>query len=407
MTGVMQGVRVLEVAAWTFVPAAGAVLADWGADVIKIEHPETGDPQRGLSVGSVGAKGVGGVSFILEQPNRGKRSVGLDIASEQGREVLLKLAAKCDVFLTNLLPDSLQRLRLTVDDVREANPKIIYARGTGQGVRGDEASKGGFDGTTYFSRGGLAHMLQDPQADWPPMQRPALGDIIGGLTIAGGIAAALYKRAATGEPSVVDVSLLSLANWQLSPDLVATGLLGEENLPRFTTDDMPNPLVNYYKTSDDRYVQLMYLQGDKLWPEACQLLERPELQHDERFSTGAARFQNRVELIEELRKTFAARPLSEWRERLAQGEGVWAVVQTPAEVLQDPQVLANGYVRPVKTLDGAHTYSLVANPVQFDETPPDLVRAPDAFQHTDEVLQEYLGLDDEQLIDLKVASVVS
>lgn len=407
MTGVMQGVRVLEVAAWTFVPAAGAVLADWGADVIKVEHPETGDPQRGLSVGAVGAKGVGGVSFIMEQPNRGKRSLGLDIASEQGREVLLQLAAKCDVFLTNLLPDSIGRLRLTVEDLRAVNPNIIYARGTGQGVRGEEASKGGFDGTTYFSRGGLAHMLKEPAALWPPMQRPALGDIIGGLTIAGGVAAALFKRAATGEPSVVDVSLLGLASWQLSPDLVATGLLGEENLPRFTTDDMPNPLVNYYKTSDDRYVQLMYLQGDKLWPEACQLIDRPELEHDERFATGAARFQNRTELIGELRKTFATRPLAEWRERLAKGQGVWAAVQTPSEVLADPQVVANGYVRQVKTADGAHSYGLIANPVQFDETPPELVRAPDAFQHTDEILQELLGLDDEALLELKVASVVN
>jgi crotonobetainyl-CoA:carnitine CoA-transferase CaiB-like acyl-CoA transferase len=407
MTGVMQGIRVLEVAGWTFVPAAGAVLADWGADVIKVEHPETGDPQRGLSVGTVGAKGSGGVSFILEQPNRGKRSVGLDIASEEGREVLLQLAAKCDVFLTSLLPGSLSRLRLTVDDLRAANPAIIYARGTGHGVRGPEADKGGFDSASYYSRGGIAHMIKDPEAPWPPMPRPAFGDVIGGFSIAGGVAAALYKRAATGEPSVIDVSLLGLAAWQLAPDLVATGLIGADNLPRFTCDDMPNPLVNYYKTSDDRMIQLMYLQGDRLWPEACQLIERPELEHDSRFNTSANRFQNRVELIAELRKTFSARPLSEWRERLAKGEGVWAVVQTPAEVLEDPQLVANGYVRQVTTADGSETYGLVANPVQFDETPPDLVRAPDAFQHTDEVLQDVLGMDYDRILELKVGSVVS
>jgi crotonobetainyl-CoA:carnitine CoA-transferase CaiB-like acyl-CoA transferase len=406
MSGVMQGVKVLELAAWTFVPAAGAVLADWGADVIKVEHPETGDPQRGLSVGAVGARGVGGVSFIMEQPNRGKRSIGLDFASEDGRALLLQLAAECDVFVTNLLPGSLERARLTVADLRAANPKIIYARGTGYGVRGPEANMGGFDGASYFSRGGVAGMLHDPAAPWPPMQRPAFGDIVGGFAIASGIAAALYKREKTGEPSVVDVSLLGLAAWQISPDLVATGLLGEANLPRFTTDDMPNPLVNYYRTSDDRYVQLMFLQADKLWPDACRLMDKPEWKDDPRFATGPARFENRVELISEMRKVFEQKTVAEWREILATAQGVWAVVQTPQEVLDDVQTVANGYLRPVTTLDGDHTYDLVANPVQFDETPPDLVRAPDAGQHTDELLLE-LGLDYDRIVELKVAGVIN
>jgi crotonobetainyl-CoA:carnitine CoA-transferase CaiB-like acyl-CoA transferase len=406
MGGVMQGVKVLEVAAWTFVPAAGAVLADWGADVIKVEHPETGDPQRGLSVGAVGAKGIGGVSFIIEQPNRGKRSIGLDFTSDEGRELLLKLAAECDVFVTNLLPGSLERARLTVDDLRAANPRIIYARGTGYGVRGPEANMGGFDGASYFSRGGVAGMLMEPGAEYPPMQRPAFGDIVGGFAIASGIAAALYKLEKTGEPSVVDVSLLGLAAWQISPDLVAAGLLGEENLPRFTTDDMPNPLVNYYRTSDDRFIQLMFLQADKLWPDACRLMDRPEWKDDPRFATSAARFENRAELITEMRKVFAAKTVAEWREILATAQGVWAVVQTPQEVINDVQTVANGYLRPVQTADGAHTYDLVANPVQFDETPPDLVRAPDSGQHTDEVLLE-LGLDYDRIVELKLAGVIN
>ena len=197
------------------------MLADWGADVIKIEHPETGDPQRGLSIGTVGAKGAGGVSFAIEQPNRSKRSLGLNIATEEGREILLRLVAKADVFLTNLLPDRLGRLRLTVEDLRAVNPQIIVARGTGQGVRGEDANRAGFDGSSYFSRGGVAHMLMEQNMEWPPMQRPAFGDILGGFALASGIAAALFKRERTGEPSVVDVSLLGMAAWHLSPDLVA------------------------------------------------------------------------------------------------------------------------------------------------------------------------------------------
>ncbi|HVT21544.1 MAG TPA: CoA transferase, partial [Mycobacteriales bacterium] len=405
MAGVMQGVKVLEVAGWTFVPAAGAVLADWGADVIKVEHPETGDPQRGLSVGAVGAKGIGGVSFIMEQPNRGKRSLGIDIASERGKEILRKLIEQSDVFVTSLLADSLERLGLGLDDVRKINPAIIYARGTGQGVRGEEATRGGYDLASYWTRGGIAHMLKDPTQAWPPLQRPAFGDIVGGFAIAAGIAAALFKRATTGEPSVVDVSLLGLAAWQLSPDIVAAGLLGEENLPRFSHEEMPNPIVNTYPTSDGRFVALVMLQADRFWPEVCELIERPDFVEDPRFATAGARFENRVECVNELKKAFLTRPLAEWRERMKGLEGVWSVVQTPGEVLTDPQVVSNGYVRPVKSLDGNTEYSLVANPVQFDETPPDLVRAPDHGQHTDEILAE-LGFDWDTIVDLKVASVV-
>ncbi len=408
MAGAMSGVKIVELAGWTFVPSAGAVLADWGAEVVKIEHPETGDPQRGLNVGALGTSGPGGVSFILEQPNRGKRSFAVDIQSDAGRDLVLKLVAGADVFLTNFLPESLGRLRLTVDDVRAANPNIIYARGTGYGVRGDEANRGGFDSAVYWSRAGIAEMLSTPNAgpeSWPPFQRPAFGDVMGGLSLAGGIAAALFKRGATGEPSVVDISLLGLGTWNMAPDIVAQGLLGEQGLVRFTVDDMPNPLMNYYRTGDGRLIQLMMLQADRFWPDVCRIVERPDMVDDPRFANSKARFENRVECIQELRKCFSSRPLAQWRERLATTAGVWAVLQTPAEVLDDPQVIANGYLRPVKTADGSFTYNLVANPIQFDETPPDLVRAPDHGQDTDDICLE-LGLDWDQIIELKTSSVL-
>jgi crotonobetainyl-CoA:carnitine CoA-transferase CaiB-like acyl-CoA transferase len=404
--GVMSGVKVLEVAAWTFVPAAGAVLADWGADVIKVEHAAAGDPQRTISLGSVGARGPGGVSYVFEQPNRGKRSIGLDITSPEGRALLLELAADCDVFLTNLLPGSLERAGLTVEDVRAVNPGIIYARGTGQGVRGPDAGRGGFDSTAYFSRSGMAHMLTSPTAEWPLNQRPAFGDIVGGFAIAGGIAAALFQRATTGQPSVVDVSLLGAATWQMAPDLVATGLLGEDSLVRFGPENPSGALTTYYRTSDDRFLLLMMLQGNAVWPDLCTALERPDLAEDPRFATPAGRNENMAACLAALREVFAARPLAEWQKRLAGITGVWATVQTPAEVLADPQVVANGYLRPVSTQDGAHTYALVANPVQFDETPPDLVRAPDQWQHTDEVLAEF-GIDTDRIAALRAARVIA
>jgi crotonobetainyl-CoA:carnitine CoA-transferase CaiB-like acyl-CoA transferase len=407
MARVLDGVRVVEVASWLFVPAGGAVLADWGAAVIKVEDAQRGDPQRGLSIGTLGARGPQGVSSIVEQPNRGKRSLGLKIGTERGRQVLLELVARADVFLTNLLPERLQQLKLMVEDLRAVNPAIIIARGTGHGVRGEDANRAGFDGSSYFARGGIAHMLTEPGAAWPLMQRPAFGDIMGGSLLASGVAAALYKRARTGEPSVVDVSLLGVAAWQLAPDIVAAGLVGEENLPRFTPDDIPNPIVNYYKTSDGRFVQLMMLQSDRFWPEVCELIDRPELADDERFATSAARTRNRVECIALLRGAFAARPLAHWRARMSGLRGAWAIVQTPAEVLRDPQARANGYILPVPARGGEGSYDLVASPVQFDETPPELTRAPDSGEHTDQILAEELGLDSGAIGRLRADGVIS
>jgi crotonobetainyl-CoA:carnitine CoA-transferase CaiB-like acyl-CoA transferase len=407
MAGVLDGVRVVEVASYLFVPAGGAVLADWGADVIKVEDPVRGDPQRGLNMGTLGAKGAWGISFIVEQPNRGKRSLGLNIGTERGRELLLELVAKADVFLTNLLPVRLRQLGLDVDDLRAVNPAIIIARGTGQGVRGEDADKAGFDGSSYWARGGIAHMLSAPGAAWPLMQRPAFGDIMGGFVLASGVAAALYKRERTGEPSVLDVSLFGVAAWQLAPDIVAAGLIGEENMPRFTPDNIPNPIVNYYKTSDGRFVMLMMLQSDRFWPEVCALIGRPDLAGDARFATSAAREENRAECIALLREAFAARPLAEWRTRMSGLQGAWAVVQTPAEVLTDPQARANGYILPVPARDGAGSYDLVASPVQFDEMPPELTRAPDSGEHTDQILADELGLDQEAIRGLRASAVVS
>src|SRR6202161_1084360 len=213
----MKGVRVIEVAAWTFVPLAGGVLADWGADVIKIEHPRTGDPQRGLAAGGMLPQGA--VNFMVEIPNRGKRSVGLDLATDAGRELLYKLVVDADVFLTNFLPAARRRLKIEVDDLREVNPDLIYVRGSGNGVRGPDAERGGYDATSYWARGSVAALVS--QGDEYPRNQPiAFGDIAGGQTIAGGIAAALFERASTGKTSVVDVSLLSYGLWKASPHIV-------------------------------------------------------------------------------------------------------------------------------------------------------------------------------------------
>jgi crotonobetainyl-CoA:carnitine CoA-transferase CaiB-like acyl-CoA transferase len=257
MEQILAGIRVVEVAQWWFVPSAGAVLADWGADVIKIEHPVTGDPQRGL-VTSGFFPDTGGVNFMMEQSNRGKRSVGIDIGNPAGRAALLELVATADVFLTNFLPPARRKLRIDVDDIRAVNAKIIYVRGHGQGARGPDAERGGYDAASFWSRGGIAHALTPPGAAAPIMQRAAFGDSAGGMTVAGGIAAALFRRERTGVPSLVDVSLLGTAMWILAPDIVMTRLTDQE-MPAFDRAAAPNPIVNSYRTQDGRWLFLSML----------------------------------------------------------------------------------------------------------------------------------------------------
>jgi crotonobetainyl-CoA:carnitine CoA-transferase CaiB-like acyl-CoA transferase len=401
--GVLDGIRVIEVAQWWFVPSAGAVLADWGADVVKIEHPVTGDPQRGL-VTSGFFPPTGGVNFMMEQSNRGKRSVGLDLANRRGRDILYKLCEKADVFLTNFLPAARRKLLIDLEDIRAVNPKIIYARGHGHGVRGPDVEKGGYDAASFWSRGGIAHALTPAGAASPVMQRAAFGDSAGGMTTAGGIAAALFHRERTGEPSVIDVSLLGTAMWILAPDIVLAKFTDQE-MPVFDRRQAPNPIVNSYNTQDGRWLFLNMLQPDRFWADLCRHLGRDDMITDPRFESGMARFQNREACVGELAAVFASRPLDAWRTALADVEGVWAPMQTAKEVGRDVQAVANGYLPEVDRGDGT-TFTLVASPVQFGESTPTLRPAPDMGQHTEEILLA-LGYTWEDLASLKESGAIS
>ncbi len=404
MRDVMAGTRVVEVGAWTFVPAAGAVLADWGADVLKIEHPDTGDPQRGLSTMGV-IPGSSGVDFMMEVPNRGKRSVGLNLGTDEGRELLYKLVEVSDVFLTSFLPATRQRLGIDVEHVRARNPRIIYACGHGHGSRGPESGRGGFDAASHWSRGGVGDALTPPGSDGPISPRAAFGDVMGGLAIATGICAALYAREKTGEPSVVDVSLLATAMWNLQPDIVMSKVLGLDDIFRYGSRGASvNPMVGNYQTKDGRWLLLNMMQSDRYWVDFCEHIGRPDLIEDERFKDASVRAENRVEFTAILDEVFGSRTLEEWKEALATMEGVWAPVQKVPELYDDPQVIANGYLRHVKDNEG-RDFDLVAAPVQFDESPPELRAAPAHGEHTDEVLQE-IGLSWDEIVQHKVAGAV-
>ncbi|MFE4963841.1 CaiB/BaiF CoA transferase family protein [Streptomyces sp. NPDC056660] len=403
MEPILEGVKVVELASWSFVPSSGAVLADWGADVVKIEHPETGDPQRGLISSGVVA-GADGVNHFIEQPNRGKRSIGLDVATPEGLKVLHRLVEWADVFVTNLLPGSRRRLGVDVAQIRALNPKIIYGRGSGYGIRGDQADRGGYDLAAYWARGGIGDgYLTSDDAEYPPVQRPAFGDVFGGFAIAGGIAAALFRRERTGTPSVVDVSLLGAAVWQLAPDIVGAKLI-DAPIPKIDLAAAPNPVTSVYRTEDNRFIALVLLQSDRFWAEFCARVDRQDLVEDERFADARARYTNRRDCVAELRRTFGSKPLKHWQQSLDGFDGVWDTFQTSLELHDDPQVKANGYL-PQVTDGNGNTFALAANPVQFDETPPKLRAAPEHGQHTEELLLE-LGYDWEQIVALKESSAI-
>jgi crotonobetainyl-CoA:carnitine CoA-transferase CaiB-like acyl-CoA transferase len=405
MPGPLDGIRVIEVASWMFVPAGGSVLVDWGADVVKVEHPVTGDPQRGLVTSGLLPGGAGAVNFMVEQPNRGKRSVALDLAHPDGREALLALVETADVFLTSYLPGVRRKLGIDTDDLRARNPRIIVARGSGAGPRGPEAHKGGYDGAAFWARGGVGATMPEREGGWPPAQpTPGFGDVMGGLATAGAIAAALLKRERTGEPSVVDVSLLATAMWQISPMIVASRLFGFSKIPQGTRPMSSNPGVGTYRTADDRFVSLMLLHSDKHWADFVERLGVADMATDPRFADSVARAENAAECVARLDEAFGSRPLDHWRTVLDSFEGVWSPFQTLDELYDDVQVRANGYL-PTMTAGNGQEVALVASPAQFDEEPVAVSRAPEHGEHTEVVLLD-AGYDWDDLAKLKESGAI-
>ncbi|OBH18643.1 CaiB/BaiF CoA transferase family protein [Mycolicibacter sinensis] len=398
----LEGIRVLEVAMYGFVPSAGAVLAEWGAEVIKVEHAVTGDPQRGLrQTGQL--KVEGDPNPNIEHANRGKRSIGLDMAVPEGREVLYELARRADVFLTSFLPAHRRKFGIDVDDIRAINPKVIYARGSALGPRGAEAEKGGYDMTAFWCRAGTAATITPPGTEGmiaPP--GPAYGDTISGTNLAGGIAAALLKRERTGEPSVVDVSLLGSGLWAMGHTVALTKHLGQRlEAPVPGVHGSPvNPLTGLYATADGRYISFVMMQPTKFWADVCRHIDRPELIDDPRFATAEQIAANTAEAVKILTEAIAARSLAEWSERFATLAGPWAPVQDTLQAAEDAQIRANDYVIRAGELE------LVASPVQFDVTAAETGPAPGFAEQTDEILTD-LGLDWDRIIELKTVGAVT
>ncbi|WP_198290044.1 CaiB/BaiF CoA transferase family protein [Nocardioides sp. Iso805N] len=405
----MSGVRVVEVAQFTFVPAAGAVMADWGADVIKVEHARTGDAQRGL-MKVFGLDAISkGSSFhpMMEGPNRGKRSIGLALEKAEARELLYEIVRTSDVFLTNFLPEARQKLGIDLEDIRKINPDIIYVRGSGFGPSGPESNKGGFDSTGFWARGGSGAQINESTEFFLDQPTGAYGDSIGGMTIAGGIAAALFKRATTGETSVVDVSLLSVGAWTTQFSVNMALMVGGPvpSRPPRKYGSASNPLTGPYQTSDGRWIMLAMLQPGRYWADFMTAAGRSDLATDERFDTGEKVLANAAEASDVVAELFATKTYAEMTAALESQEGQWAAVQNTWEVGNDISLRANGMVAKVEDAEGVER-ELIANPVQFDMTPVSITRAPQFAEHTDDIVRE-LGHDDERLIELKLLNAIT
>jgi crotonobetainyl-CoA:carnitine CoA-transferase CaiB-like acyl-CoA transferase len=380
----LDGIRVVELAVWVAAPGAGGVLADWGADVIKVEPPE-GDPCRRLFGALAGLKVVGSPPFDLD--NRGKRSVVLDTRSRAGREAVRRLVRDADVFLTNLRPEALRSMGLDYAALAEDCPRLVYASVTGYGIDGPDRDRAAYDVGAFWARAGGAHLIV-PEGAEPPGIRGGFGDHVTAITTVSGVLGALLQRERTGRGQRVRTSLLRTGMYCVGWDLGIRLRYGRlaSTLPRTAA---LNPVMNSYRAGDGRWFWLLGLEAERHWPKLVRVVERPDLERDERFASAAARRHHATDLVALLDDSFGKRPLAEWAERF-DAEDLWfAPVQTPDEVVEDEQAHAAGAFVEVPEADGSGSFRAVASPVDFEaaDTGPQ-GPVPALGEHTLDVLRE-------------------
>ena len=434
MVMALEGIKVIDIAQVAAVPMCARHLADFGADVIHIEHPIRGDSWRSHQAGHGGNSGIpSDFNYGFDVFNRNKRSVAIDLAQPGGQDIIYKLVENADVFVTNLRFWERDKFKMAYDHIKAINPKIIYGSVTGHGAKGPDRDRPAYDTTVYWSRGGLTHTLALPGLQGLN-QRPAFGDVVAGLALAYGIVTALYAKDKYGIGQEVQTSLFETAIYQLTFDMAAalatrkdennyrldtfTGTAEEQEERKrllmnvqdamgrymeFGRQRAPNPLANVYETKDGKELRFNCLLADKYWPQFCKITNRPELLDNPRFNSMEARKVNGKELYFILKKAFLGKTYKEWLPLLA--DIPWATAQNLVEITNDPQARANDFF--VQVDHPIHGRIETLNtPIHMSATPATIrTLAPEFSQHTEEVLLE-AGYTWENIIKFREQGVV-
>jgi crotonobetainyl-CoA:carnitine CoA-transferase CaiB-like acyl-CoA transferase len=393
--GPLSGIRVLEVANWLAVPNATALMADLGADVVKVEPPG-GEAHRGFQMRTLGYDYDFETNYVFEFDNRGKRSVAVDLRQPGGPELVRRLAASFDIFATNLVPHRRERLGLGFEAIREANPSVVYAAFTGYGETGPDADRPGFDTGAFWARAGVMALLGEPPSA-PPLLRSGQGDHTTGLNLLAATLAALRQRDRTGAAQFVEVTLLGTGLWTIASDIQGA-LLAGHHPPRHDRTAPANPIRNSYPTQDGRWIVLVMTQPDRYWATFCEAIDRPEWAADERYGTLESRGRHREQLAADIEARLREQPLAWWASRLDEFGIIWAPAQELPEVIADPQVQALAMFPEVEH-ERLGRYRTIGAPFRIAGADVGVRGpAPEPGQHTHEVLRES-GLTEEEIAD--------
>ncbi|MEE1805696.1 CaiB/BaiF CoA transferase family protein [Streptomyces sp. BE133] len=401
-TPLLEGLHVVDLASFIAGPAAATVLGDFGADVVKVEAPHVGDTYRALSRMPPNPR-VEGVNYPWQLDNRNKRSIALNLKSPGARPVVERLVGWADVLVTNFPPRTRAELGMEYDDLASLNPRLIYADVTGFGEVGPDAHLPGFDVTAFWARSGLMDVTRERGA--PPMMNAfGSGDHPTAITLFAGIMTALYRREKTGQGARVTASLIAEGAWAVGMWLQAVLVGGRAPRP-VDRSDPPNALANVYRTADDRWLLLAFANEDKQVPLFLEAIGHPEAARNPHYADTPSRRAHSAEIVAVLDKTFASRPLAEWREVLDSAGLTYGVVQTIEECAHDPQLVANRILVPID--DGsAEPHLTIDSPVRLDQEQKVRPRpAPDLGEHTESVLRD-LGYDDAGIEALRKAQAI-
>jgi crotonobetainyl-CoA:carnitine CoA-transferase CaiB-like acyl-CoA transferase len=395
----LAGLRVLDVGTYIAAPVATTVLGDYGADVIKVEQPGAGDPNRIIQASHAYPKSA--VNYPWEMDGRNKRSIALDIVRAEGRDALEALIARADVLVTNFPLRLRERMRLRWDDLREAHPRLVYASLTGFGEAGPERDQPGFDSTAYFARSGFLDINRYENQP-PHFSMPAAGDRATAMSLVSAILLALMRRAQSGRGGRVSTSLLAAGLWS-NGVAVQAALLGS-TLPLRPPRERPrSALGNTYRARDGRWFSIALPMEERFWPGLCRVVDRPELELDARFATTADRRANAAALVREFDEVFAREDWAVWRERLMAERMIFSPITRVEDLVDDPQARAAQAIIESANPDMPLT---LAAPFRIDGVEPRPAgRAPTLGEHSSEILRE-AGIAQDTIERLRAAGIV-